>query len=85
MVRKGEKDQTFQGFTNISSSKGSTILFDLSKSFIQLFLEMYGERKNKSFSIRTLIWFENQLKIFPFFVMENQTQISNKINRSKDA
>ena len=37
MVLKGEKkDRTFQGFTNNSSSKGSTVMFDLSKSVLQL-------------------------------------------------
>jgi hypothetical protein len=33
-----------QGFTNISSSRGFTIMFDLSKSFSQLYIEIYGEK-----------------------------------------
>ena len=44
MVSKGIKDRTNQGYTNISISKGPTILFDLSKSFSQFCLAMCGER-----------------------------------------
>ena len=33
MVPEGIKDRTNQGFTNISSSRGSAIMFDLSNLF----------------------------------------------------
>ena len=43
MVPEGIKDRTNLGFKNISSSRGSTIMFDLSKSISQLCLSIYGE------------------------------------------
>ena len=46
-------DQTNQGFTNISSFRGSTIMFDLSNSLSSnLWIE------NRFFSISTLKWFK---------------------------
>ena len=59
MVSEGIKDRTNQGFTNISSSRGSTIMLDLSNSFLQLCLAIYGEKKDFLFSISIFKWFEN--------------------------
>ena len=42
--KEGIKDRTNQGFTNFSSSRGSTIMFDLSKSITQLYPAIYGEK-----------------------------------------
>ena len=41
MVSEEIKERIHQGFTNISSSIGSTIMFDLSKSFSQLCLAIF--------------------------------------------
>ena len=44
MVSEGIKDLTNKGFTNNFSSRWSTIMFDLSKSFPQLCLAICGEK-----------------------------------------
>ena len=64
---------------NNSCSIGSTVMFELSKSFSQLSLQIYRDKIHISL-LHTSKWFKNskksekQLKIFsPFFVMQNQT------------
>ena len=57
--QEGIKDRTNQGFTNISSSRGSTIMFDLLKSFSQLCLAIYEEKIDFFLSISTLKGLEN--------------------------
>ena len=44
MVSEGIKNRTNQGFIDISSSRRSTKMFDLSKSFSQFYLAIYGEK-----------------------------------------
>ena len=44
MVLKVKYDRTFQGYTNNSSSRGSAVMFDLSKSVSQLYLSIYGDK-----------------------------------------
>ena len=44
MVPEGIQYRTNWSFTNISSSRGSTIMFDISKSFAQLFLAVNGDK-----------------------------------------
>ena len=56
MVPEGIKFRTKQVFTNIPSSRGSTIMFDLLKSFLQLFPAIYEE------IFFFLKWFENAKK-----------------------
>ena len=51
---EGIKDRTNQGFTNISSSRGSTIMFDISKFLSQLCLAIYGEKFDFFLSISSL-------------------------------
>ena len=46
MVLEVIKDRTNQGFPNISSYRRVIIMFDLSKSFSQLCLSIYGEKIN---------------------------------------
>ena len=78
MVSEGIKDRTNQCFINTSRSRGSTIMFDISKSFSQICLAIYGEKID--FSLSTLQWFENAKirkkteNLSPFFVVQTQIQ-----------
>ena len=82
----GIKDRTNQGFTNISSSKGSTIMFDLSKSFSQLCLAIYGENFFSFLRNKHLKWFEhekkkiNSLKSVPLFCRAKSNSIFSRRN-----
>ena len=62
MVSEGIKERTIQGIANISSSLGSTIMFDIWNSFSQLCLEIYGEKMYFFFSLSTFKWFKNTKK-----------------------
>ena len=79
MVSEGIKYRTNQCFTNISRSRGSTIMFDLSKSFSKICLAIYGD-KIDFFSLSTLQWFDNAKirkkahNLSPFFVVPTQTK-----------
>ena len=50
MVLEEIKDRTNQCFTNISRSRGSTIMFYLSKYFSQICLAIYGDKVDFFFS-----------------------------------
>ena len=89
MVSEDVKVRTIQGYANISSSKGSIIMFDILNFFSQLCLEIYfyGERKYIFFSLYKHLRMvreckksrEKQPKIFPpFFVVQNQTGFFNE-------
>ena len=49
MVLKGKKYQTFHGFTNKFSYRGTTLMFVLSKSGSQLYLAIYGGNYKNQF------------------------------------
>ena len=65
-VLKGKWDRTFHSFTNNSSSRGSTVMFDLSKSFSQLYLEIYEKKIDFFFYISTLNFNFWRLYVFLF-------------------
>ena len=80
MVPERIKDRTNQSFSNISSSRGSTIIFDLSKSFNFTTLSSDLLAEIDFFSLYKHLKMvrdhkEKTVKICsPFFVVQNQTQ-----------
>ena len=78
MVSEWIKDQGF---------RGSTMMFDLSKSLSQLSLAIYGEKMDFLKSMSTLKWFENAKKIekipiFPCFLLGG-SHLFSKIDPKK--
>ena len=72
----GIKFGTFQFFTINFSSRASTVIVELSRSFSQVFREIYKEKKNTS---RTQKIRKNSLKSFPlFFLSEIKLEFLNK-------
>ena len=49
MVLKGKEDRTFKGYATKFSSRGSTVMFDLSKFVSQRYLAIYGDKNIISF------------------------------------